>query len=153
MNLWRFYYTFLDSTHSWAIHFKELLKEALNLGNLTKERGFSFQTGNFETYKLEHRLNRLSGRIIYKNECKDTFVFQREVIKNRNYLFPFLYDLEIPPDNNASERAVRNVKVKQKISEQFKSGQDIFCTLRSVIDTLRKRDLNVLFFLKQFIAA
>ena len=74
------------------------------------------------------------------------------MIKYRNYLFPCLYDLEVPPDNNASERAVRNVKVKQKISGQFKSGQDTFCILRSIIDTLRKRELDVLFFLKQIIA-
>ena len=139
--------------NSWAIHFKELLKEALNSGKLAKERGFSFQNGNFQTYKLEDRLNRLLARIIDKNECKETFAFQKSMIKNRNYLFPFLYNLEIPPDNNASERAIRNVKVKQKISGQFKSGQDTFCTLRSIIDTLRKRELNVLFFLKQIIAA
>ena len=70
--------------------------------------------------------------------------FQKQMMKNRNHLFTFLYHLDVPPDNNASERAVRNVKVKQKISGQFKSGQDAFCVLRSVIDTLRKRQLNVL---------
>jgi len=95
--------------NSWAIHFKYLLKEALNLRVLTKERGFSFQKENFQTYKLEHRLNRLLARIIDKNECKGSFAFQKSMIKNRNYLFPFLYNLEIPPDNNASERAIRNV--------------------------------------------
>jgi len=139
--------------NSWAIHFKDLLKEALNLRDFAKERGISFQNGDFKSYKLEHRLNRLLARIIDKNECKSTFAFQKSMIKNRNYLFPFLYNLEIPPDNNASERAIRNVKVKQKISGQFKSGQDTFCTLRSIVDTLRKRELDVLFFLKQIIAA
>jgi alkyl hydroperoxide reductase subunit AhpC len=33
------------------------------------------------------------------------------MIKYRNYLFTCLYDLDVPPDNNASERAIRNVKV------------------------------------------
>ena len=74
------------------------------------------------------------------------------MIKGRNYLFTFLYDLEVPPDNNASERAVRNVKIKQKISGQFKSGQDTFCILRSIIDTLRKRQLNVLEYLAKIVA-
>ena len=72
-----------------------------------------------------------------------TATFQLSIIKNRNYLLPFLYNLDIPPDNNGSERAIRNIKVKQKISGQFKSGQNTFCVLRSVIDTFIKRKLNV----------
>jgi transposase len=41
------------------------------------------------------------------------------MIKNRNYILPCIYDLEILADNNASERAIRNIKVKQKVSGQF----------------------------------
>jgi hypothetical protein len=44
-------------------------------------------------------------------------------------------------DNNASERAIRNVKGKQEISGQFKTGQNSFCVIRSVIDTLCKRGI------------
>jgi len=45
------------------------------------------------------------------------------------------------PDNNSSERAIRNVKVKQKISGQFHSTQGAtrFAVMRSVIDTVIKR--------------
>src|SRR5690554_1554542 len=45
------------------------------------------------------------------------------------------------PDNNSSERAIRNVKVKQKISGQFRSTQGAtrFAVMRSVIDTVIKR--------------
>ncbi len=66
------------------------------------------------------------------------------MIKNRNHIFTFLYNLEVPPDNNASERAIRNIKVKQKVSGQFKTGQNSFAIIRSVIDTIQKRELNVL---------
>ena len=54
------------------------------------------------------------------------------------------------PDNNGSERAIRNIKVKQKISGQFKSLQNanIFAVLRSVIDTTIKNGNNVLNTLK-----
>jgi len=56
-------------------------------------------------------------------------------------LFRFLDDPTIPPDNNASERAIRNIKVKTKISGMFKSdiGADQFAVIRSVIDTFIKR--------------
>ncbi len=59
-------------------------------------------------------------------------------------IFTFLLDATIPPDNNASERAIRNVKVKQKVSGQFKSlsGAQNYATLRSIIDTSRKKGLN-----------
>ncbi|MDO9276205.1 MAG: transposase, partial [Lutibacter sp.] len=52
----------------------------------------------------------------------------------------------VPPDNNASERAIRNVKVKQKISGQFKIEQAAqnFAKIRSVIDTTIKICQNVL---------
>jgi hypothetical protein len=43
------------------------------------------------------------------------------LIKYRPHIITFLYHLEVPPDNNGSERVIRNVKVKQKISGQFKS--------------------------------
>jgi transposase len=52
----------------------------------------------------------------------------------------------VPPDNNGSERAVRNIKVKQKISGQFKIEKTAqnFAQIRSVIDTTIKNGLNVL---------
>jgi hypothetical protein len=34
-----------------------------------------------------------------------------------------LLDPNIPPDNNSSERAIRNIKTKIKVSGQFKSDQ------------------------------
>lgn len=52
----------------------------------------------------------------------------------------------MPPDNNGSERAIRNIKVKQKISGQFKSmtGAMNFAILRSITDTAIKNGQNVL---------
>ena len=140
---------FIEETEkdSWASHFKNLLKQALELRKEIVERNQACQKDSREVYKLEQQLNRLLARCISKKKFPKTFAFQKSMIKNRNYLFPCLYDLEVPPDNNASERAIRNIKVKQKISGQFKSGQDTFCILRSVIDTFKKRNLNVLEFL------
>jgi hypothetical protein len=43
--------------------------------------------------------------------------------------------------DNGSERAIRNLKVKQKISGGFRSdrGAEIFAVLRSVVDTIIKK--------------
>ncbi|MCK5853974.1 MAG: IS66 family transposase, partial [Sulfurovaceae bacterium] len=63
---------------------------------------------------------------------------------DKNQIFTFLEHPNIPPDNNGSERAIRNVKVKLKVSGQFKSlqGAKDYASLRSIIDTSRKRGLN-----------
>jgi hypothetical protein len=55
--------------------------------------------------------------------------------------------------DNLAERVIRNIKVKQKISGQFRSptGSHIFAVLRSVTDTTLKNNNNVLKSL-QFIA-
>lgn len=51
----------------------------------------------------------------------------------------------MPGDNNASERAIRKVKVKQKISGQFFNNDNAkdFAIIRSVIDTTIKNGANV----------
>jgi transposase len=102
-----------------------------------------------EAAELEKELNRLLAIPINREKKPETAKFQRSMLKYRNYLLPCLYDIEIPPDNNGSERAIRNIRVKQKVSGQFKGGQKNFCILRSVIDTLIKRQLEVLTHLTQ----
>ena len=52
----------------------------------------------------------------------------------------------MPPENNGSERAIRNIKIKQKISGQFKTekGANGFTVIRSIIDTVIKSGQNVM---------
>jgi transposase len=77
-------------------------------------------------------------------KIKELITFQDRMVKYSGYVFAFLKNPEIPPDNNGSERAIRNFKVKQKISGLFRStsGAEIFATLRSLIDTAIKQGQN-----------
>ena len=128
----------------WASHFQSLLYHALSLRKDADKRKLPFNQNEKSVIKLTNRLDRLLIRYIDKDEFTKTHTFQRSMLKNKNHLFTFLFDLQVPPDNNASERAIRNIKVKQKVSGQFKTGQDAFCILRSAIDTFIKRDHNIL---------
>jgi len=130
--------------HTWATDFKTLLKDALVLRHQAEQQNQAYSCDDPRAKSIEKKLDQLLLKTISQQQYPKTYTFQKSMIKYRNYLFQFLYHLEVPPDNNASERAIRNVKVKQKVSGQFKSGQQTFCILRSVIDTLRKRNLNVL---------
>ncbi len=138
--------------NDWSNQFKLLLKQALKLKETSLEINKAFEKEGQQMIAIEEKLNKLLGIPILKDTFPLTLTFQKQMIKHRNFLFTFLYHLEVPPDNNASERAIRNVKVKQKISGQFKSGQEAFCIIRSLIDTFRKRNLNVLDKLKIIMA-
>jgi transposase len=137
--------------HTFATQFKQLMLDVFSIRKQLIQLNNPYQIDQKEAKIIEKRLNELLIIDIDKDKYPLTRTFQNSMIKYRNYLFPCLYNLDIPPDNNGSERAIRNIKVKQKVSGQFKSGQNAFCIIRSIIDTLRKKGVPVLLYLNQII--
>ena len=125
----------------WAEKVNQLFKEAIKLKKTLLSSDYNNE--NLAIQNIEKRTNQL----LYDEHVltKKANTFRKRLIKNRDYLFEFLKYENVSPDNNGSERAIRNVKVKQKISNQFKSlnGAKIFVVLRSIIDTAIKNNLNV----------
>ena len=72
--------------------------------------------------------------------------FRKRMVKYSDFVFNFLLYKDVPPDNNGSERAIRNFKIKLKVSGFFKSfaGAETFAMIRSVIDTAIKNNRNPL---------
>jgi transposase len=128
---------------NWATNFKRTLYEALELKkNLDQEQ---YNNPLLERDKIRISLEALLENPLPKNQ-KKLRAFHKRMIKHKEYILTFLHHFHVPPDNNASERAIRNVKVKQKVSGQFKTenGAQIYAVIRSVTDTCIKNGQNIL---------
>ena len=109
---------------------------------------------------VDHKLDLLpQQRILLKQKYEDTFDYLltrptidksetskqiKSLTKARDKIFTFLLYPNVPAHNNDSEKAIRNIKVKLKVSQQFKSPQGAidYANLRSIVDTARKRGMN-----------
>jgi hypothetical protein len=129
----------------WASDFKTLLKDAIAL----KQQQSAYSKSDTKVLEIQQRLDKLLDDKLLdellKNQVKykQTITFFRGMTKLRYALFPFLYDKRIPFDNNSSERAIRMIKVKLKVSGQFKSLHQEFAIIRSVIGTAIKNNQSV----------
>ena len=122
----------LDETQDWSGRFIHLLTHAMDIRRdmtITKRKVKIINT------KLK---NLLGESLTHLDEEFETF--KKGIFKVKDYLFTFLSDLSVPFDNNASERGVRKIKVKQKISGCFRTdnGADDFAKLHSIVETAMK---------------
>jgi transposase len=120
----------------WPLQLKQLFADALEL----KKKEYTLE----DVECAERNFSQLL-KIDQSNAPGKIAPLWRRMIKHSDKIFTFLYYHDVPADNNASERAIRNVKVKQKISGQFKSatGAQQYAILRSIIDTAGKQHKNV----------
>jgi transposase len=128
---------------TWPVKFRDMLRQAHKLKEQFSPSDYYYP--NHARSDLENELDNLLSEPLDPKH-KEMIAFQKRIIKYRDHVFTFLYNPDVPPDNNGSERAIRNVKVKQKISGQFKilSAAENFAILRSIIDTTIKNNQNVL---------
>jgi len=128
----------------WSLQMKELFKEAIEFKKtMTQENYISPPE---EVVKFNTQLDKLLETDFSEFHSKEQSFIKR-LIKHRQSIFTFLSHSYVPPDNNASERAIRNVKVKMKVSGGFRNkegkGAERYAKIRSVVDTTIKNGKNV----------
>ena len=127
--------------HSWTLDMKNLLNRAIMLKNTMSPGQYAvpLEEGNKILAKFEALIKNPLPEGVPK-----MLPFQKRLQKRHNQIFTFLFFPEVPYYNNCSERAIRNINVKQKVSGSFRSerGAEIFAILRSVVDTVIKKDGN-----------
>lgn len=126
----------------WSKSVKQLLQDAIEIKRNLKSTDYS--PSNPQVQRIEKRLDSLLS-VDLSDSHKKVQAFIKRLKKYRYSLLTFLYYNKVPPDNNSSERAVRNLKVKNKISGCFRSekGANQFAILRSVTDTANKNNCSI----------
>lgn len=143
----------------WAEELKKLLLEIKKSAEDNSSKGIFY----FEESKLKKYSNKYDT-IISKGRCEDYKINEENYLKRKNAkksdslkllnrlilrknsILAFMYDFDIPFDNNQAERDVRMTKVKQKISGTFRSirGSKWFARIRGYIGTIKKQKSEIL---------
>lgn len=125
----------LDPSQTWSREFQQLIRDALEEGKAAKGQPAEPDL----VALLKGRLNELLGRDL--SARPDEFEKLRKgFAKWSDYILTFLTETGVSPDNNGSERAIRSIKTKQKVSGCFRTndGADIYARIKSIMETANK---------------
>jgi len=128
----------------WSGKLKEVLLQAWELKNRMTANDYLYPPT--QVTDINDRLDELLTQDhSHFHEKEQAFI--KRLIKHRDSILTFLKYEHVMPDNNASERSIRNVKVKTKVSGQFRNnegkGADRYAIIRSVIDSAIKNGQDV----------
>lgn len=139
-----------NTEHQWALKMRALLCCLNEYRKKLKENDVQFlQEEQLQRYFK--RYDEILDEGYKENKTlKSKFLKQEELnLLNRlkkykeNHIM-FLYDFSVPFDNNLSERDLRHVKVKQKVSGHFNVIEGIkkYLDIKSIIGTFKKQGKN-----------
>lgn len=80
-----------------------------------------------------------TGKLMKKHHA-----LARRLIDRQDDYLRFTHDWRIPPDNNGSERDIRMIKLRQKVSgcQRTLTGARQFCAIRSYLSTAAKHGIH-----------
>jgi len=123
----------------WAQEMQDLFRGAVHLGHRRDElTGPGFQG---QVTRLEKRLDELLHRRVTGRLAVNLLDRYRT---HREHLFVFLHRPDVPPDNNACERALRPSVIHRKVLGSFRSewGPRAYAALATVLNTAKRAGEN-----------
>ena len=139
-----------NTGNKWALKMRSFLCQLNEYRKELKEKGIN-KLREKQLEKYSQRYDEILKEGYEENKkIKSKYLRQDEQrLLNRlkkykeNHLM-FLYDFNVPFDNNLAERDIRHFKIKQKISGHFNSmeGMKIYSNIKSIIGTLKKQGKN-----------
>lgn len=136
--------------HEWCDKFKKLIQQAIHDRKIYLER-------NLDSFDIEY-INSFDNQyedILYsaidENLSKPKTHYDKEeralinrILEYKDNYFIWMYDFSLPTDDNLSERALRGVKSKMKISGQFQNEQTAkyYADIKTYIETCYRNNIN-----------
>jgi transposase len=135
-------YCIQEESSFWAYEVTILLLSSQKVRPFIWERGFDKKLREKTIKSFEKRLEELLAREVTKTE---TIKLQKRIKKHKDKILFFMTTKDVPPDNNGSERAIRNAKIHKKISGGFRNelAAQRYAVLMSIIDTAKKQGLKM----------
>lgn len=143
-----------ETGNKWSGEMSALLCE---MNNERKKAGISaFSEEQIKEYERKYtellsvgREENKMTRYKYAQKGEKTLINRMEKYKKNHLLF--LRDFSIPFDDNISERDLRKAKNRQKMAGGFRkeSGNEMYCSILTIIETLKKREMGMIENLKK----
>lgn len=138
------------NNHEWAKQMDTLLLEIKDKKEkYISENIFSFSNNELENYSKKYdEILELGFKENDSNNSKYLKQEEKALLKRlkkykENHLL-FAYNFDVPFDNNLSERDLRPIKTKKKISGCHRSFNILkdYCNIRSIISSCKKQGIN-----------
>ena len=141
-----------NTKHEWCDKLRELLSKANQERNkLIKEKINCFSeeylnelTKSYD--KIMEEAKEVNDEDTNNYFFKEEMNFIKDLEKYKKHYLLWAYRFDIPSTNNNSERNIRPVKSKMKISGQFKNIETAkyYARIRSYIETCKKNGINII---------
>lgn len=139
-----------DTQHTEWLELKKLISGLISEKKEKEEKGLiCFSTRKINKTKEEimeilDRVEKTNGEYNNRFFKKPEESLIARIRKHYDNYFMWMEDFRIPTTNNLSERSLRPVKSKMKISGQFESADraDDYAVIRTYIETCRRNGIN-----------
>lgn len=141
-----------DTENKWSTKMIALLSEMNRERKALMEQGKDkFAEGSIKKYEERHHGLIAQGRkenrkTVHKYAKEDENALLNRLEKYSHNHLLFLHDFAVPFDGNMSERDLRKAKNREKMAGGFRkeSGHKMYCTILSVVETLKRRNMGII---------
>lgn len=141
---------YINTNHSWCKEFKELVQNNIHNKKIYMEKEYeSFDDTYINEFNKKYDEILLNGleeiRISPKGHYyKEETALILRILEYKDNYFIWMYDFNLPSDDNLSERALRSIKTKMKVSGQFQNINyaRYYANIKTYIETCYRNGIN-----------
>ena len=141
---------YVNTQHTWCKKFKELVQKNIHDKKLYAEKGYDFFNDAYlNDFNQKYDEILLDGLEEIRTSPKGHYsqtenALILRILEYKDNYFIWMYDFNLPSDDNLSERALRSTKSKIKASGQFQNINyaRYFADIKTYIETCYRNGIN-----------